>query len=134
MITKEEYKKQLMVLYEFTTYNEPSNDIIRNGLKYIDVLNKDHYIMIPIVPNNNGSKPPFELILTNKKKSDINTMLYNNIYYTIKSIGGGGMYSRLEELIQIDMIKLCEVCTHRFNRDNYTYITTYYIYKKNEQW
>ena len=137
MIDKKDYKNSLIELYEKNgCYRKPTSAEIKNGFNMIMAIDRGHKLIVPVVANNStasGFKPPYELVPNMNIKNKYASILYEGKPFEMISIGGEGMYSRLEELIQLGLIKLEGLVTQMIVHDKDTVHqsiirTTYYVY------
>jgi hypothetical protein len=134
----DDYVDRLRTLLDSQGYSAPNSNLIKNGKKMLQALIDHRVLLVPVVSNtslghtelSDGSffnlTGPFYITVP-KVKSNVRITLHGTKYY-VEPIDGSGLYSRLEELLNLGIAKV--VGTHTIRQktsSTHEVCTTCYI-------
>lgn len=103
-MTDQEYIDKLNKLAEGTTF-PPSPPIIRSGINLLQCL-RNGPVFVPVVSNASGVKGPYYISTKSKDSAAPTQTKYDGKRVYLHTVEGKGMYSRVEELFQMDAIEV----------------------------
>lgn len=134
----DDYVDRLKRLLDSQGYSEPSSNIIKNGKKMLQALIDHRVLLVPVVSNtslghtklSDGSffnlTGPFYITVP-KVRSDVRITLHDIKYY-VEPIDGSGLYSRLEELLNLGIAEVIGTYTIKQKRSSiHNVCTTCYV-------